>query len=230
MSGLALLLAHDARLQYRYGVYAAYAFVVAFYVAMILWGRPWLPPWAVPVIIFTDPAALGFFFLGALMMIEKSELVRLALAASPMTAGQYYLSKLSTLTSLSLVACLALVVAHGSIDDVPLLLLAVALTSVQYIGLGVLAAYRFATVNGYLVGSAAILTPVIAPGFLALLDPLPTALLILPAASQLRLIMVATGAASATAGELALMIAVCGAAGALASWAAILRLRREFAK
>lgn len=230
MSGLALLLAHDARLQYRYGVYAAYAFVVAFYIAMIHWGRPWLPPWAVPAIIFTDPAALGFFFLGALMMIEKSELVRLALAASPMTAGQYYLSKLSTLTSLSLVACLALVVAHGRTDNAPLLLLAVALTSIQYVGLGVLAAYRFATVNGYLVGSAAILAPVIAPGFLALLDPLPTALLILPAASQLRLIMVATGAASATAGELALMIAVCGAAGALASWAAILRLRREFAK
>ena len=230
MSGFALLLAHDARLLYRYGVYAAYAFVVAFYVAMIHWGSPWLPAWAVPAIIFTDPAALGFFFLGALMMIEKSELVRLALAATPMTAGQYYLSKLSTLTSLSLVACLALVAAHGSTDDVPLLLLAVALTSVQYIGLGVLAAYRFATVNGYLVGSAVILTPVIAPGFLALLDPLPIALLILPAASQLRLIMVATGAASATAAEIALRLVVCAAAGALASWAAIGSLRREFAK
>ena len=224
------LLVHDARLQYRYGVYAAYAFVVIFYASLLHWGDAWLPTWTVAFIIFTDPAALGFFFLGALMMIEKSELVRMALAASPMTARQYYASKLLTLLGLSLVACIVLLMVRGGSDNAPLLLLAVVLTAAQYIGLGVLTAYRFATVNGYLIGSAAMLTPLIAPGFLALLDPLPIWILLLPAASQLRLIMVATGSADATLVELILMIGVCRAAAALASWLAIARLRREFAK
>ena len=54
-----------------------------------------------------------------------------------------------------------------------LLLSTVALTSVQYIGIGVPIALRFKTVSGYLMGSAGFLTPVIAPAFLALLDPFP---------------------------------------------------------
>jgi fluoroquinolone transport system permease protein len=227
---LAALLAHDVRLQYRYGIYAAYAFIVAVYAGVLHWGAPYLPGWAVAFIIFTDPAALGFFFLGALMMLEKSELVRLALATTPMTALEYYTSKLVTLLALSLVACLCLLIVHSGEDNLALLLAAVSLTSIQYVGLGVLVAYHFATVNGYLIGSAVVLTPVIAPGLLALIDPMPAWLMLVPAASQLRLTMVATGAASANGAEILAMLAVSGAAAILASWAAVRRLRREFGK
>ena len=48
-----------------------------------------LPDWAAAFIIFTDPAALGFFFLGALMMLERSEGVRTALATTPLSLLDY---------------------------------------------------------------------------------------------------------------------------------------------
>ncbi len=39
MSPLARLAVHDARLQFRYGIYVAYAFVIALYVAIARRGR-----------------------------------------------------------------------------------------------------------------------------------------------------------------------------------------------
>jgi fluoroquinolone transport system permease protein len=180
------------------------------------------------VIIFTDPAALGFFFLGALMLLEKAESVRTALAVTPLSAAEYLLAKTITLTAVSLVACAVLLVfVHRPAD--PLLLLAtVALTAIQYIGIGVPIALRFRTASGYLIGSAGFLTPVIAPGFLALLPAMPVALALIPAVSQLRLMLIATGAASATAAELTLMLAVCAIAAAGGAWLALRALRREF--
>lgn len=227
---LATLVAHDARLQYRYGIYAAYAFVVALYAMVLVWGAQWLPAWVPAVIIFTDPAALGFFFLGALMMLEKAESVRTALAVAPISAADYFVGKTFTLTSVSLIACAVLLVFVHRSADPALLLATVALTAVQYIGIGVPIALRFRTVNAYLIGSAGFLTPVIAPGFLALLPDMPIWLAIIPAVSQLRLMMVATGAAHATAGELALMLAISVAAAAGAMLLALRALRREFGR
>jgi fluoroquinolone transport system permease protein len=227
---LATLILHDARLQYRYGIYIAYAFVIAFYAAIFVWAGPWLPAWAPAFIIFTDPAVLGFFFLGALMMLEKSERVRTALAVAPLSAGDYYVAKLVTLTAVALVACMILIFFLHRPADPALLLVAVALTSIQYIGIGVPIALRFRTVNAYLIGSAGFLTPVIAPGFLALLDPMPIWLALLPAVSQFRLILVATRAATASLPEIGFMLAICAAAAAGASWLALHFLRQEMGR
>ncbi|MGV8833501.1 MAG: hypothetical protein ACOH2N_16130 [Devosia sp.] len=226
---LLALLAHDLRLQFRYGIYLAYGFVVALYAACLVWGAAYLPTWAPAAIIFTDPAALGFFFLGALMMLERAENVRMALSTTPVTGLDYYLSKLLTLLGLSLSAGLVLLIVRGS-DNAPLLLASVALTSVQYVAFGVLAAYQFRTVSGYLIGSAVILTPLIAPGFLALLAPFPNWLVVIPAVSQLRLFLVATHAEAATPAALAAMLTICAIAAGGASWLAVRRLRQEFGK
>jgi fluoroquinolone transport system permease protein len=227
---LATLLAHDTRLQYRYGIYAAYGFVVALYGLVLIWAAAWLPDWVPALIIFTDPAALGFFFLGALMMLEKSESVRTALPVAPISAADYFLSKAITLTLVSLLAsAILLVFVHRPADPV-LLLVAVALTAIQYIGIGVPIALRFRTVSGYLVGSAGFLMPLIVPGFLALLPDMPIGLAAIPAVSQLRLMLIATGAAAATAGEIALLLAVSTAAAAGAVWLALHFLRREFGR
>lgn len=224
------LIGQDVRLQYRYGIYAAYAFIVALYVAELLVLGALLPPWVPALIIFTDPAALGFFFLGALVMLEKSEGVRAALAASPVTALDYLTGKMVTLVGLSLASCAVLIPFIHQLANPVLLLVAVLLTAVQYVGIGVPIALRFRTVNGYLIGSAGFLTPLIAPGLLALLEPLPVWLAIIPAVSQFRLLLVATGGASATSAEVALMLVVAAFAAAGAVVLALHALRQELGK
>ena len=224
------LIWHDVRLQYRYGIYAAYAFIVALYVAELLLLGAVLPPWVPALIIFTDPAALGFFFLGALMMLEKSEGVRAALAASPVSAIDYLTGKIATLVGLSLASCLVLLPFIHQVANPILLFVAVMLTAIQYVGIGVPIALRFKTVNGYLIGSAGFLTPLIAPGLLALFEPFPLWLAIIPAVSQFRLLLTATGAASATSFEIgiALVISAAAAIGAVAF--ALHALRQELGK
>lgn len=230
MSTLLTLAAHDARLQYRYGIYAAYLFVVAFYVFCLTLGRQVLPGWAIGFIIYSDPAAVGFFFLGALMMLEKAEGVRTALAVTPVTAGQYLWGKVLTLGGLGLVASAVLLVVHGAVPAPLLLLAAVALTSLAFLGIGVPIALRFRTVNGYLVGSGALLTPLIAPAFLALIEPMPAWLGLWPPVAQFRLILVALGHASASPAETVFYFAISAASAAAGLWLARAALRRELGK
>lgn len=180
----ATLTLHDARLQARYGIYVAYAFVVFVYVSVLVSAGPYLPGWLSGVIIFSDPAAIGFYFLGALMMLERGEGVRAALAATPVTAGAYLFAKTFTLTVLAMIAVAAICLAARRSVDWPLLVAAVVLTSIQYVGIGVPIALRFRTTTAYLIGSAGFLFPVIAPGFLALIDPTPWWLWWIPAVAQ----------------------------------------------
>lgn len=218
------LIAHDIRLQYRYGIYAAYGVVVAMYSALLLTFGSQVPSWALAVLIFTDPAALGFFFLGALMMLERGEGVRTALAVTPVSATSYLAAKVVTLTGMAVLSCLAIIAAHPGASNFPLLIAAVVLTSTQYVGLGVPIALRFRTVSGYLLGSAAILTPLIAPAILALLEPFPGWLLVIPAVAQQRLLLIATGTpASAIETSVALAVAVAASAAALALGQSFLR-------
>ena len=56
MTGLvSKLVAYETRLQYRYGIYGAYAFVVAFYVGALVWGGDVLPSAFLAFVIYTDP-------------------------------------------------------------------------------------------------------------------------------------------------------------------------------
>jgi hypothetical protein len=104
------------------------------------------------------------------------------------------------------------------------------LTSFQYVGIGVPIALRFKTVSGYLMGSTGFLTPVIAPAFLALLDPFPLWLAAIPSVSQFRLMLIATEAAAAAPHEIAIMIAVCLASAIGGLWIARSALAREFGR
>ncbi|HEV7435286.1 MAG TPA: hypothetical protein VGO22_10505, partial [Pseudorhizobium sp.] len=209
-------------------IYAAYAFIVTLYSAVLLARGAVMPPWIPALIIFTDPAAVGFFFLGALMMLERSEGVRTALAASPVSAADYLLGKMVTLVAMSLASVtLLLPFIHHAANPI-LLLVAVLFTAVQYVGIGVPIALRFKTVNGYLIGSTGFLTPFIAPGFLSLLEPFPAWLVIIPAVSQFRLLLVATEATTVSTAEVMAMLIVAAAAAvgavALALWALRLEL------
>lgn len=129
---LATLIAHDARLQFRYGIYFAYAFVIGFYVLALTYGGPYLPSWVPALIIFTDPSVLGFFFLGALMMLEKAENTRNALAMTPISAGNYFWAKTATLTTMALGAVAVLTPFLHQGTNTPMLLAIVALTSIMF--------------------------------------------------------------------------------------------------
>ncbi|MBO6717985.1 MAG: hypothetical protein JJ913_08525 [Rhizobiaceae bacterium] len=221
------LLGLDARLQHRYGIYYAYAFVVAFYAVLLTMLGEWLPAWAVGIVVYSDPAVLGFFFLGALMMLEKAEGARAALAITPVSPADYFWSKALTLTLVAIVAVTVIgATVHAEVNWA-LLLAATVLTSIQFIGIGVPVARLFKTVSSYLIGSTGLLVPVVLPCLLALYDPMPGWAVAIPAASQLKLILVSFGAGSAGTVQISMMLGVSAVAAAAGAWWGIRSLEGE---
>ncbi len=222
------LVHHEMRLQWRNGIYIAYAFVLVTYILLLQFLAPQLPNWVPALIIYTDPVVLGFFFLGALMMLEKSEGVRAALAITPMRAADYYWAKVISLTIISVAAAIILgLFLHASINW-PFYLGATLLISFTYTSISFPIALHFKTATSYLMGAAALLTPIVTPLFLALLDPLPFWAILIPATAQFRMMLVALGVFQASIFDLVSMISICILSALLSAWLGLRALKGEF--
>lgn len=231
MSGrIGMLIAHDARLQRRYYIWAAYGVVVALYAAFLYFGGAAVPAWSAALVIASDPAVLGFFFLGGLMLLEKAEAARMALAMTPVSAFDYLAAKTVTLTAIALIAVVALGLLMRFSINWPVYLATVVLVSVEFIGLGAAMALRFKTVSGYLIMSGGLLLPLVLPGGLAFIEPMPGWAIALPFAAPMRLLLVSLGGAEAWAGEIAAMLAVTALYAAAGFGIGIIELQKEFGR
>jgi len=102
--------------------------------------------------LFLDPALIGIFFVGALVLFEKTENTLQALTVTPMETRNYLLAKIISLTSLSLVAALLFMfLVQGFAFSYIHLFLGIALTSVFLILLGFILASRSKSLNEYLL-------------------------------------------------------------------------------
>jgi len=207
-SRLLPLLKNDMKLLIRYGIIAVYAFVVAFYVAAIIYMGELMPAWLIALIIITEPTAFGFFFLGGLMQLEKSEDVRSALAVTPVSALDYFFSKAISMTAIALIAVFVLAIVTNNNINWLMLFAIVTLTSVQFLAIGVPAALYFKTLSGYLIGSITYVVPILLLGMFAFIDPMPVWAIIFPTASEFKLILIATGSGTASTPEIIAMFVV----------------------
>jgi len=153
-SALAAMLAWDVCIQARYGFYAVYAVVTGFYLVVLDALPASLVDRALVLVVVTDTAVLGFYFIGALVLIEKREGVLDALLVTPLGLRGYLLSKAASLTLLATLASGVVVgFTHGTRVAVAPLLAGVALTASLFVLVGVAAVARFDTVNRYFFGA-----------------------------------------------------------------------------
>jgi len=107
------------------------------------------------VLLFFDPALIGILFVGALVLFEKSENVLQALVVTPMKTNDYLLSKIISLTILSIISAalfMALMaIFNGTSFNILFLVLSIILTSVMLILLGFLIVSGVNSINGYLM-------------------------------------------------------------------------------
>ncbi|HSJ68378.1 MAG TPA: ABC transporter permease [Anditalea sp.] len=112
MKQLALLLKHDFILLHRNKIISISIFLTAVYVllfkALSSFGQ--IEKFLV-LIIFNDPALLGFLFIGVMVLFEKNENTMEALAVTPMKLSHYIISKSFALTTISICCCSAMVIA-----------------------------------------------------------------------------------------------------------------------
>lgn len=155
MRRLGSAIAFDMLLQIRHGFYLAYALISALYIAAI---RVLPSDWrelAHVALTFSDPAALGFFFVGGMLLLEKQQRIFEPMFVTPYTRAEYLASKTVSLTMLSLASIVAIRVGvFGWDGHWGLFLLGSALTAAFFTLLGLGIASRCRTLNGYFAASA----------------------------------------------------------------------------
>jgi fluoroquinolone transport system permease protein len=145
---------HDIHFQWRQGFYWAYALITTIYVVLLSFLPVSYKPMMAVLIVFSDPSALGFFFIGGIILLEKGQSVIHTVFVTPLRIQEYILSKVLSLSLLSLLSSSIIHIAALGWGSLSLsFLMGVFLTSCFFtlIGLGI--AVRCQTLNGFFLTS-----------------------------------------------------------------------------
>lgn len=154
----------DVRFQMRYGFYLLYAILTAIYAAILFAVPPGWREKTAAILIFSDPAAMGLFFMGAMVLLEKSQHTPCAFAVSPVRPVEYIAAKAASLSVISLAVAAALATAAG-LPHIRIVLCGTFLSGVIFTLLGILIATKIASLNQFLLWTvpfeAACFTPAV---------------------------------------------------------------------
>lgn len=166
------LILGDIRFQFKYGFYFIYVVFCTLYVFLIfLFPETWRET-AAGIMIYSDPAAMGLFFMGAIVLLEKSQRVLNALAVSPVTVFEYIVAKIVSLAFISVLVSWVIALAAG-LKNIPLVLLTTLLTSGVFTLLGLIAATKINSLNQYTIMTVPLEIICFVPPIVYLFAPTP---------------------------------------------------------
>lgn len=163
----------DMRFQAKHGFYFLYVVLTTIYAAALLAvPESWQEKTAV-ILIFSDPASMGLFFMGAIVLLEKSQHTPCAFAVSPVRPMEYIIAKVSSLTAISFVVAAILALA-ASMDNLHIILLGTAISSVIFTLLGIIIATKIISLNQFILWTVPIEIVCFVPAILHLFKAAPT--------------------------------------------------------
>jgi len=143
------LIAWDMRFQFKYGFYFIYVVLSILYILLLsAFPESWREK-AAAILIFSDPAAMGLFFMGAIVLLEKSQGVLNAVAVSPVKTSEYIISKVVSLCIITEIVALVLALAAGG-EHLLLTLVGTALTSIIFTLIGIIAGTKVKSLNQFI--------------------------------------------------------------------------------
>lgn len=143
----------DVRFQRKYGFYYIYLIFSLLYIG-ILFALP--PEWrqtAAILMIFSDPAAMGLYFMGAIVLFEKSERVLNSVAISPVKPYEYVLSKLFSIGCISTIVAIVIGASSNVITKPFYFITGVFLCSCLFSAIGLIFACRISSLNQFVIAT-----------------------------------------------------------------------------
>lgn len=155
----------ECALQARNGLYAVTALIVVFWLALAGLLPPGLAPGLlVPAFVALNLLVTTFYFVAALVLLERDEGVVEGLAVSPLRREEYLAAKVVTLSLLGAGESLAVVAwVFGGEVRWPPLLAGTLLLAAFYVLAGFAAVAGFASLNAYLVPSSLLVVALVLP-------------------------------------------------------------------
>jgi hypothetical protein len=120
----------------------------------------------VPLILLMDLAALGFFFIPSLVILERAEGISAAMRVTPARAEERLAVRVGALTATSLVAAAVLSFAAGH-GPLPTVLVGVAATSLTFALLAHVMVAGFEALTAYMVRVPIMAVPLLLPALVA---------------------------------------------------------------
>ena len=147
------LLRGDIRFQYKYGFYFLYMFFTILYISLLLaFPEAWRKKAAI-LMIFSDPAAMGLYFMGAIVLFEKSERVLDSIAVSPARPHEYMLSKLFSIGIISVIVGFAIGFFSNAVNITMHFILGISLCSCLFTAVGLVIAAKCISLNGFIIST-----------------------------------------------------------------------------
>lgn len=154
MTRLSATLRTDVRVQFRNGFYFATAVVVVSSILLLRWLPADAAALLLPVVLLENVLINTFYFVSALLLLERGEGTFAAQSVTPLRVDEYLASKLLTLTALSLVESLLIAVAVGGPDPrLVALAVGIALAATLFGLVGVALVVRYDAMNEFIMPS-----------------------------------------------------------------------------
>lgn len=141
----------DIRFQIKYGFYFIYFVFSLLYIGLLFTLPAAWRKIAGILMIFTDPAAMGLYFMGAIVLFEKSERVLNSISVSPVKPIEYVVSKLCSLAVISTVVAVVIGFSGSIIPDMAVFIIAVFFCSCLFSSVGLIVAANISTLNKFII-------------------------------------------------------------------------------
>lgn len=162
----------DMRFQAKHGFYFLYVVLAVIYVAVLLAVPESWQEKTAAILIFSDPASMGLFFMGAIVLLEKNQHTPCAFAVSPVREVEYIIAKVSSLSAISLVVAAILALA-ASVDHLHMVLLGTVISSVIFTLSGIIIATKIISLNQFILWTVPIEIVCFVPAILHLFKMAP---------------------------------------------------------
>lgn len=181
----------DMLFQFRSGFHTIYSVLSLIYIiALNEMPDRWIRV-GVPFVIFSDPAMVGLFFVGGLVMLEKEQGIIDLISVTPTRITEYLLGKVLSLSLISLAAGFTIAVFTYQSFSWVVLLLAIVAASIMYSLLGFVVAMHCRTVNQYFGKMIPLMIGVAIPLISLVGFPYSWLFYILPSVGSARLFVIA---------------------------------------
>lgn len=140
----------DMIFQWKYGFYMLYFLVIIVYLIIFSFFSGSVKNTIVSICVYSDPAAMGMFFMGALILLEKSQRIINSIAVSPVTPEEYILGKVLSIGIISEIVGIVLM-AQGDSENYFLCAIGIFAGSVIFSLCGIIVGTKIESLNQYII-------------------------------------------------------------------------------
>lgn len=157
MGRLAHTIRWDITLQARNGFYLVTGLVLLTWAALLIPLPVLDTAWLLPPLILSNLIIGGFYFVGAIVLLERAEGSLLARAVTPLRGGEYLAARVISLSLLALIENLGLAALFRGAGFAPLPLAGgIVLGTALFCLAGLITVAPYGSINAYLLPSAAV--------------------------------------------------------------------------